>query len=183
MKVSENPWLLMALNNAWANATLYSAVSALPPDAFAANRPGYFPSLARTLNHIYEVDLYYLDALEGGGLGRSVYERADILDPARLTKVQSEADRRFAVYCRDLVPDRLDTMCRTERKDGNVEEPVAALILHLVQHQIHHRGQAHVQLSDAGVAPPQLDDFFLEYGRALTAEDYWTEARRPSRPA
>jgi hypothetical protein len=34
---------------------------------------------------------------------------------------------------------------------------------------VHHRGQAHVQLQHAGIDPPQLDDFFLEYGRVPTA--------------
>jgi uncharacterized damage-inducible protein DinB len=38
------------------------------PEAFVAEAPGFFPSLAATLNHIYEVDLYYIDALtEGAG--------------------------------------------------------------------------------------------------------------------
>ncbi|MEO0830782.1 MAG: DinB family protein, partial [Pseudomonadota bacterium] len=41
------------------------------------------------------------------------------------------------------------------------------------QHQIHHRGQAHVQLSDVGLAPPQLDEFFLEFDRAPIAQEYF----------
>ena len=174
MNVSENPWLFMALNNAWANATLHRAVAVLTSEAFNARRPGFFPSLARTLNHIHEVDLYYLDALEGGGLGRAVYDREDIVDPSVLANAQAGADMRFAMFCRDLTPDRLAATCRTERKDEMVEENVAAVILHLVQHQIHHRGQAHVQLSDAGVVPPQLDDFYLEHGRVPSAAAYWS---------
>ena len=55
-----HPWLKMAENNAWANLTLYSTVTALPKQAFTARRPGFFPSVCQTLNHIYEVDLYYL---------------------------------------------------------------------------------------------------------------------------
>jgi uncharacterized damage-inducible protein DinB len=37
---------------------------------------------------------------------------------------------------------------------------------------VHHRGQAHVQLQHAGVAPPQLDDFHLEYGRVPSAASW-----------
>ena len=33
--------------------------------AFAATRTSFFPSLRRTLNHLYAVDVYYLDALRG----------------------------------------------------------------------------------------------------------------------
>jgi uncharacterized damage-inducible protein DinB len=61
----------------------------------------------------------------------------------------------------------------TERPSGPIEEGVQALLLHLFQHQIHHRGQAHVQLQHAGVAPPQLDEFYLVYDRAPSAEAYF----------
>ncbi len=174
MTTAQNPWQRMALNNAWANATLFRAVKDLPDGAFSAPRPGFFPSLQSTLNHIYEVDLYYIDALEGGGKGRSVYNRAEITDPAALASAQADADMRLATFCSDLDEEKLSAICMTERQDGTTEEQVAAVLLHLTQHQIHHRGQAHVQLQDAGVAPPQLDDFYLEYGRVPSAAAYWS---------
>ncbi len=167
------PYHLMALNNAWANATFYRVLADLPEDAFVAGRPGFFSSLCKTLNHIYEVDLFYIDALEAGGLGRSVYEREEILDPKTLGKSQAGADMRLAKFCHDLTEEVLSEPRVTERKEWNVEERVDALLLHLFQHQIHHRGQAHVQLQHAGVQPPQLDDFYLEFGRAPSAEAYW----------
>jgi hypothetical protein len=45
-----------------------------------------------------------------------------------------------------------DTRIQTERRDR--------LLMHLFQHQIHHRGQAHAMLSATAVRPPQLDEFF-----------------------
>lgn len=173
MTDASHPHRLMALNNAWANATFYSALSGLDGSAFTAKRQGFFPSLCKTLNHIYEVDLFYIDALEAGGRGRSVYERDEILDRATLATAQADADMRLAKFCHSLTEDILAEARRTERQDGPVEEQVDALLLHLFQHQIHHRGQAHVQLQDAGVAPPQLDDFHLEFGRVPTAQAYF----------
>lgn len=167
------PWITMALNNAWANATLYAALSGLSEAAFIEERPGFFPSLAATLNHIHEVDLYYLDALEQGGQGRAVFDRAPVTDPAALAQLQSETDMRFATFCQNLGDGDLEETRVTDRPSGPVGETVSALILHLVQHQIHHRGQAHVQLSHAGVAPPQLDEFHLKYDRAPSAAAYW----------
>jgi len=167
------PWRKMAENNAWANATLHAALKGLPEGAFTAPRPGFFSSLAATMNHILAVDLYYLDALEGGGLGRAVFDRAEVSDAAELAELQAAADRRFIAFCGALTPERLAATCRQARAGGVVEENVAATILHLVQHQVHHRGQAHVQLSHAGAAPPQLDDFYLEYGRVPSAAAYW----------
>ncbi|TGV85069.1 damage-inducible protein DinB, partial [Mesorhizobium sp. M2D.F.Ca.ET.145.01.1.1] len=34
---------------------------------------------------------------------------------------------------------------------------------HVFLHDIHHRGQVHAMLSDTSVAPPQLDEFLLDY--------------------
>jgi uncharacterized damage-inducible protein DinB len=170
---ANNPWLKMALNNAWANATLYSALRQLSEGEFTAPRPGFFGSLSRTMNHVYEVDLYYVDALTEGGRGRDVFRRDDIDDIETLAALQTDADMRFASFCLNITPERLASAVTTERQDGPTQENVASLILHLVQHQVHHRGQAHVQLSDAGIAPPQLDDFYLEYGRVPSAQDYW----------
>lgn len=169
------PYLQMALNNAWANSTLYGAIAQLDDAGFSAPRPGFFPSLKQTMTHIYEVDLYYIDALEEGGLGRSVYDQTD--EPAAaLGALQSQADMRLAQFCGALKPADLGRRVRTARAhDPEVTERIDYLLLHLFQHQIHHRGQAHVQLQDAGIAPPQLDDFYLEDGRATTARPYWTE--------
>lgn len=169
-----DPFLTMALNNAWANATLYGAIAGLSEDAFAAPRPGFFPSLKATLNHIYAVDLYYVDALEAGGLGRSVYDRDEIGTVADLAKAQAGVDMRLASFCQDLAPEMLDAPRVTERGEGPMEETVGALLLHLFQHQIHHRGQAHTMVAEAGIDPPQLDDFHLEYGRVPSAQAYWT---------
>jgi uncharacterized damage-inducible protein DinB len=173
MSAAENPWLKMAQNNAWSNATLYKVMNRLPRNAFIAARPGFFPSLSKTMNHIYEVDLYYLDALEQGGRGRTVYDRADVNEPGELAALQAATDLRFAAFCDAITPETLIAPRRTLRSDGECEETVAALVLHLVQHQIHHRGQAHVQLQDARVSPPQLDDFYLEFGRVPSAQVYW----------
>jgi uncharacterized damage-inducible protein DinB len=51
--------------------------------------------------------------------------------------------------------------------------------MHLFQHQIHHRGQAHAMLSDTNVRPPQLDEFFSIAEAPLRAPEFeslgWTE--------
>jgi len=54
-----------AYNNAWANYRLLGACAELTQGDFEAERTSFFPSLQATLNHIYEIDLFYVDALEG----------------------------------------------------------------------------------------------------------------------
>ncbi len=173
MRTTRDPYLTMALNNAWANATLYGAISALSEEALAAPRPGFFPSLKATLNHILVVDLYYVDALEEGGQGRSVFDRADLATVAELAAAQAAVDMRLATFCSNMTPSLSDAPRATERREGIVTEQVGPLLLHLFQHQVHHRGQAHTMILDAGIAPPQLDDFHLEYGRVPSAQAYF----------
>jgi uncharacterized damage-inducible protein DinB len=172
MTPAARPYVLMARNNAWANAVLHAAAAGLSPEVFAAPRPGFFSSLAATLNHILAVDRYYLDALEAGGLGRSVYDAPQLSDPAALAEAQAAEDRRLIAFCEGLTESALQEDCATERAGGVVQETVEALLLHLFQHQIHHRGQAHVQLQEAGIAPPQLDEFYLNHDRAPSAEAF-----------
>ena len=53
------------------------------------------------------------------------------------------------------------------------------LLLHLFQHDVHHRGQAHCMLSGTGVKPPQLDEFFSIAEAPLREAEFvelgWTE--------
>ena len=45
-------------------------------------------------------------------------------------------------------------------------------LLHIFQHQVHHRGQVHAMLAGTSVKPPQLDEFFCESEDDLRREDF-----------
>ena len=42
-----------------------------------------------------------------------------------------------------------------------VTKPVAPMVLHMFNHQTHHRGQIHAMLTAAGVGAPVSDLFFM----------------------
>lgn len=159
----------MARNNAWANETLYGVFAALVPGDFTVPAPGFFPSLAATMNHILLVDRYYIAALEGAPVLHSEIAAPDITEPQALYAAQEAQDRRFIAFCDALTEEALTDTRMTIRDAGPVDETIEALLLHLFQHQVHHRGQAHVQLQSLGVDPPQLDDFHLVFGRVKSA--------------
>ena len=54
---------------------------------------------------------------------------------------------------------------------GRFPETIAAILGHLYIHQIHHRGQVHAMLSGTSVAPPQLDEFFLDQDLHLRRDE------------
>lgn len=166
---------LMAGNNRWANARLHTACAALLPGEWEAPRTGFFPSLAGTLHHIHAVDRYYIDALTEGGLGPRAFHEAPVFgDLQGLAAAQLELDHRLISFCRGLTPDRLDARVVTDRgAAGRPTERIDLLLLHLFQHQVHHRGQVHAMLSGTSVKPPQLDDFFLDFGRDAAAVPFF----------
>jgi uncharacterized damage-inducible protein DinB len=158
-----NHFVAMARNNAWANHRLLSACEALSPEEFAAPRTGFFPSLRATLNHILDVDLYYVTALEGGDALRRYDEpNSDYPDARSLCLVQTALDKRLIAFCERQTEASLARDCLLPRPNRKPPpSKFAAVLEHLFQHDIHHRGQAHAMLSSTHVKPPQLDEFFL----------------------
>src|SRR5436190_19413927 len=72
-----------AYNNAWANHRLLGACAELTQGELEAERTGFFPSLQATLNHIYVIDLFYVDALEGGWLGPTAWKSNSLSSSCR----------------------------------------------------------------------------------------------------
>jgi uncharacterized damage-inducible protein DinB len=169
-----------AYNNAWANHRLLSACAELTQGEFEAERSGFFPSLQATLNHIYVIDLFYVDALEGGWLGPAAWEN-QIPFPALadLSGAQASMDKRLIVFCNALTPALLSSAIRINRDTRVQVERCDRLLMHLFQHQIHHRGQAHAMLSGTRIKPPQLDEFFSVGEAPLRASEFadlgWSE--------
>jgi uncharacterized damage-inducible protein DinB len=163
----------MARNNAWSNRRLHAACARLSQAELEAPRTSFFPSLLATLNHILVVDWYYLDGLEGGGRGlETQVNPVPFPRMAELAEAQRGADARLVRFCDALEPGTLAREVTLDRGDeGLTREPVTAVLAHLFVHQIHHRGQAHAMLSGTHVAPPQLDEYFLEYDRDRRAGD------------
>ncbi|MGH6681801.1 MAG: DinB family protein [Bradyrhizobium sp.] len=169
-----------AYNNAWANHRLLAACAKLAQRDFEAERTGFFPSLQATLNHIHVIDLFYIDALEGGSLGpRAWNNRVPYPTVAELRGAQSQVDKRLIAFCDALSDERLSSVVHVNRTTRVQAERCDRLLMHLFQHQIHHRGQAHAMLSGTGLKPPQLDEFFAAEEAPLRASEFsalgWTE--------
>src|SRR4051812_10463940 len=156
-------FVAMAHNNAWANHRLLSACEALTPEAFAAPRTGFFPSLRATFNHILWVDQYYIDAVAGADALRRYSEPdPDFPDARSMRLAQTASDKRLIAVCERQTDASLAADCILPRPHRKPPPTTTANVLeHLFQHQIHHRGQAHAMLSSTPIKPPQLDEFFL----------------------
>jgi uncharacterized damage-inducible protein DinB len=174
------PYRAMAYNNGWANHRLLAASARLSQADFVATRIGFFPSLRATLNHILIIDRFYVDAMEGGSLGPAAWANPEPCETAvDLRKAQMDVDRRLIAVVERLQPADLTGVVAVHRGKRIQHERMDRLLLHLFQHQVHHRGQAHAMLSATEVPPPQLDEFFPAEEARLRASEFaelgWTE--------
>ena len=174
------PYRAMAYNNGWANHRLLGACERLSQAEFTARRTGFFPSLRATLNHILIIDRFYIDALEGGTLGPAAWADEEPCETVSILRdAQGEMDRRLIAFVERLGAEDLDRIVNVHRGSRIQHERMDRLLLHLFQHQIHHRGQAHAMLSATGVSPPQLDEFFAAEEAPLRAGEFaelgWSE--------
>ena len=159
--------LVQAFNNLWANHRLYRALCAFSREDFEAPRPSFFGSLQKTAQHLLEVDRYYVDAFEGGELGVWAWS-LPLPETAEDLRLEQQAwDRRLIEVCR--APPELVQMDRGPR--GVIPDRGDRILMHLFQHQVHHRGQLHGLISLAGGRPPQLDEFYCTNEAHLRAAD------------
>jgi len=152
--------------NSWANARLYEAALALPEDLYKSDTGIFFRSLHGTLNHLLLTDRLWLTRLTGVGeqpkrLDDIQYENRIELARARL----AEGARLIAVvnsYDDDMLsrPHAYNTTSGVPQ-----EQPLSDILLHLFNHQTHHRGQAHASLSiTTKQEPPPLDLLMFQRG-------------------
>ncbi len=148
----------MAAYNRWANERLYEAAGKLSPEAFAAPRSGFFPSLLKTLNHILVGDTVWMGRLEATGSSIKSLDQILHTEFGALRSARAAMDERIVAFVDGVTPARLeeDLVYRTVAGDAMTTQ-VAQVLAHFFNHQSHHRGQAHAMLSSTEVAPPSLD--------------------------
>ncbi|UNK58876.1 DUF664 domain-containing protein [Pseudoxanthomonas daejeonensis] len=159
-------FVLLADYNHWMNDNLHQAAGRLPAGALEAPRGAFFGSILGTLNHLVVADTVWLKRFASdpaGGRWTALHALDDIEMPGRLD----------AQPCADLAAwwsrrQRLDAVIvawigqldandpgriveyRNMRGDPHRRQ-LSHLLLHLFNHQTHHRGQATTLFSQCRV--------------------------------
>jgi len=159
---------MMASYNAWANRRLFGAAASLPDAAYRQPVGVFFGSLHGTLNHLLVADRIWMRRLTGQGdaptrLDAILFEKLDALREAREIE-----DRRIRDYVESLSSSDLDARFEYANTRGQAQrQPRWEALVHLFNHQTHHRGQAHACLTRLGVSePPSLDLVVLQREQA-----------------
>ena len=156
---------LMAAYNAEMNRRLYAAAAELSDDARRADGGAWFGSIHRTLCHLVWGDRQWMSRLAGWpppppGITGSpdLIEDWDALRAAR-TEADAGIEAWAAAQTSETLAGTLSWYSGSLGRD--LVQPRWITIVHMVNHQTHHRGQAHALLTRAGVRPADTDLPFI----------------------
>ncbi len=144
--------------NQWANERLYDACAALPDAEYRKPRQSFFGSIHGTLNHLLLGDRIWLGRIEGTEHGITGLDQILYQEFAALRRAREAEDARIIALADGLDDSRLaEDFAYTTISMGPGRLPLGQVLGHLMNHQTHHRGQAHDMLSQTDVPPPSLD--------------------------
>ncbi len=160
---SQKDVVLMADYNAAMNVKLYAAAATLPAQVLTANRCAFFGSIMGTLNHLVAGDTIWLRRfLAHPSAFIALTEMADIAAPEGLAHVFSddlEALRQHRVrldtiiqaFAAEVSDEDLSKPLTYRNVRGEFQKSFGIVLLHLFNHQTHHRGQVSTLLSQLDV--------------------------------
>ena len=161
---------LMARYNAWQNRQLTKALEGVPLDELKADHGAFFGSILGTLNHILWGDMMWLSRLgadfevpEGGIAGST-----ELCPTLGVWSAERFAiDGRITQWANDVSAVQLagEMEFYSSVLDSRVKRAVAPCVVHMFNHQTHHRGQLHAMMTRTGLDAP-VSDLFLMPGDA-----------------
>lgn len=149
---------MLARYNRWANKAVYDAAAALPDADYRADCGAFFRSVHGTLNHLVVADMIWLGRFGAGEFPVLPLDAtvADDLPPLRMMREKLDGD--VIAFTEALTAELAATFSYVR---GTVPEavtqPLAPAVVHVFNHQTHHRGQVHALLTRLAGRAPSLD--------------------------
>jgi uncharacterized damage-inducible protein DinB len=161
----------LAAYNHWANLRLYGAALELPEEAYRRSTGVFFGSLHGTLNHLLLTDRIWLKRLTGTGEHPDRLDAILYDDRRDLLRARMAEDARLNEVVESYTgSDLIGPVAYLTTSGKAYHQPLQHILLHLFNHQTHHRGQAHACCSIlTGSEPPSLD--LLAFQRGAPAPD------------
>lgn len=155
---------MLSAYNRWTNARLYDAAQNLTDEKYRADCGAFFKSVHGTLNHLLVTDRIWMQRFTGEG---SAPDRLDTIlfeDLADLRRAREAEDDRILAFVSGLDPAALAGTFSYRRVTSpeRFTQPLAPALLHLFNHQTHHRGQVHALLTRLAGEAPALDLLFFQ---------------------
>ncbi|WP_269822844.1 DinB family protein [Rheinheimera faecalis] len=162
--------------NQWMNQTLYNACNDIPDELRRKNLGAFFGSVHHTLNHLLLVDLLWLSRINpqiecpATHLAQQLYT-----DYAELREARFTLDHQLIKLSNELTTAQLKKPVQYTSLQSAQPKlyPLDLILLHLFNHQTHHRGQITTLLSQLGVNSGCTDLIFMpDAEKLLSAEEF-----------
>jgi uncharacterized damage-inducible protein DinB len=154
---------LLAAYNSWMNKKVYEAASRLSVDELMLDRRAFFGSIFGTLNHLVAGDTNWLKRFAAHPAAHKTLEPIRRLaapsslsallydDLVGLAAQRQLLDSVIEQWLEELTEADLTQVLRYSNMRGDpFERRTSALLMHFLNHQTHHRGQASTLLFQAG---------------------------------
>jgi uncharacterized damage-inducible protein DinB len=154
----------MARYNAWQNQSLFHAAAGLSEVAREQDRGAFVGSIRATLSHLMWGDLMWMARFDGGAApGGSIADSPAMFDWPTLWAERPKLDARIAGWSWMVTEGELagDLSWYSFALGREMSKPYALCVMHLFNHQTHHRGQVHAMLTAAGARPDDTDLLFM----------------------
>ena len=141
----------------WANQRLLKAVQELTPEELNRDFHTADHSVVGTLAHLLASEIIWLARLEGGPpapIARTIQE-PQLADLIEQWAGVGERWRKWIGSLSDADGDRI--VAYADLRGNRWSQPLWQLVLHVVNHSSHHRGQVAGFLRSMGKAPPSVD--------------------------
>ncbi|WP_420392010.1 DinB family protein [Acuticoccus sp.] len=159
-----NPFAMLARYNAWANARAYDAADALPEADYRADCGAAFGSVHGTFNHLVVGDLIWMSRITGEGEAPTRLDAIVADDRRELRRTREALDARIRTFAEGLSDAAIaGTFSYTPiTRPEPVTQPLGPVLLHVFNHQTHHRGQVHAMLTRLAGEAPALDLIYYQ---------------------
>ena len=144
----------MAAYNGALNQAVYAAAARLSDTARREDRGAFWHSIHGTLSHLVWADQMWMSRFDGWEKPETGMRDSDgyVADFGAMHTVRSTMDARLAEWAERVGQHWLDQEMRwfSGAAQQDVVRPRALVVMHLFNHQTHHRGQAHAMITAAG---------------------------------
>jgi uncharacterized damage-inducible protein DinB len=151
--------------NSEMNRRIYAAAGRLSDTERKLDRGAFFSSIHGTLNHLLWADQMWMSRFAGWPKpdtpGKESPRHYD--DFARMKPKREEIDARIEGWAADLTEDWLggELTWFSGIAQREVTAPKSVVLVHMFNHQTHHRGQVHALLTAAGQETGDTDLAFI----------------------
>ncbi|MDJ0614937.1 MAG: DinB family protein [Rhizobiaceae bacterium] len=157
----------MARYNAWQNESVYSAASKLDDAERKLDRGAFFGSIQETLSHLLWGDQIWMSRFAGTSkpvAGSIQDSRHMVPDWLGLCAERKAFDQVILDWSAEVSDDFLkgELSWFSGALNQDVSRRTAALVVHMFNHQTHHRGQVNTMITQAGQMLDDTDLFVLE---------------------